>query len=59
MDLNEVVCFCMDVTGQAIVDAIKNGAATVEEIQEATGAGTVCGGCLDQIEMILNEYKDK
>ena len=30
------------------------GAKTVEEIQEATGAGTVCGGCLDDIQMILD-----
>ena len=28
---------------------------TVEEVQDATQAGTVCGGCIPDIEEILNE----
>jgi len=28
---------------------------TVEEVQEATQAGTVCGGCIPDIEEILSE----
>lgn len=56
MDLNETVCFCMGVTGQEIVDAIKGGATTLEAVQEATGAGTACGACIDQIEELLKEY---
>jgi NAD(P)H-nitrite reductase large subunit len=30
---------------------------TVEEVQEETTAGTVCGGCVPDIEDILNEPK--
>ncbi len=40
-----VVCECNDVHYKEIMDAIKNGACTVEEIMKATGAGTVCGLC--------------
>ena len=36
-----------------IIDAINSGAGTIEEIQEATGAGTVCGGCISDIEELL------
>ena len=54
MDREEIICHCMEVTAGAIRDAAAAGAKTVEEIQEATGAGTVCGGCLDDIQMILD-----
>lgn len=46
MDPNETVCFCNDVTRGMIKDAIESGAKTLEEVQEATGAGNACGGCL-------------
>ncbi len=53
MDRDEVVCNCMGVTASEIIDAINSGAGTIEEIQEATGAGTVCGGCISDIEELL------
>ncbi len=40
-----VVCECNDVHYKEIMDAIKNGACTVEEIMQATKAGTGCGLC--------------
>jgi NAD(P)H-nitrite reductase large subunit len=43
----------MGVTAGEIIDAINSGAGTIEEIQEATGAGTVCGGCISDIEELL------
>ena len=52
---NRVICNCMDVDYLTIKEAIANGATTVEEIQEATGAGTACGGCIPDIEAILAE----
>lgn len=57
MDLNETVCHCMGVTAGEIKAAIEAGAKTVEEIQEATSAGTGCGGCVETIEQLLDEYK--
>ena len=45
----------MGVTAGEIQDAIEGGASTVEEVQEATGAGTVCGGCLEEIQKMVEE----
>lgn len=55
MSENRVICHCMDIDYLTIKEAIANGATTVEEIQEATGAGTACGGCITEIEEILAE----
>ena len=57
MSDENVICTCMDVTAGAIKDAFENGAHTVEDIQNATGAGTICGACLDEIEHLLGELK--
>ena len=48
MDLNETICFCNDVTIGMIKDAL-------EDVQAQTGAGTVCGGCLDNIQAVIDE----
>ena len=45
----------MGITAGEIREAIEKGAKTVEDIQEATGAGTVCGGCISDIEKLLKE----
>ena len=55
MDLNETICFCNDVTAGMIKDAIESGAKTLEDVQEATGAGIACGGCLDNIQALIDE----
>ena len=34
------VCGCMNVSLEAVVNAVKNGANTVEKVGEITGAGT-------------------
>ncbi len=41
------VCGCKEVSLKAVVDAVKNGADTVEKVGEVTGAGTGedCGRC--------------
>ena len=38
-------CKCKNVSIETIVNAVKNGADTVEKVGEATGAGTACGRC--------------
>ena len=45
----------MGVTVGAIKEAFRNGAHSVTDIQDATGAGTVCGACLGEIELLLNQ----
>ena len=53
---NEEICNCMGVTREEIVNACKSGnLTTVEEVGEATGAGTGCCGCCPDIQAILDE----
>ncbi len=54
MAANKTICHCHDVDYLTIRMAMVNHTArTVEEIQEITGAGTGCGGCIPEIEAIL------
>jgi bacterioferritin-associated ferredoxin len=56
MEKDELICTCMEVYKSTIVEAIKEkGLKTVEEVGEATGAGTVCGQCQDIIKEMLDE----
>lgn len=50
---NKVICRCRNIDYISIRKAMIAGARTVEEIQEMTGAGTACGGCIPEIEKIL------
>lgn len=56
MDLNKTVCYCMSVTSGMIKEAVEAGARTPEEVQAATGAGTVCGSCLEDIRRLVEEF---
>lgn len=52
----------MSVTNGMIKDAVDSGADTLEEVQEITGAGTVCGACLDDVQRLVDffvEERDK
>jgi len=50
---DRIICHCKQVSYSGIKKAMVNGARTIEEIKEITGAGTGCGGCLEEIEKIL------
>lgn len=56
MNLEKIVCNCMNVTSGMIKDAVDAGADTLEKVQKATGAGTVCGGCLDDVERLVDFF---
>ncbi|NPA27559.1 MAG: (2Fe-2S)-binding protein [Epsilonproteobacteria bacterium] len=55
MDDIYVVCVCNHVHYKEIIDAIKEGACSVEEIMEKTKAGTGCGLCKSSKEDIAGE----
>ncbi len=57
MDRDQVICPCLDVTAGQIMDAYEDGAVTADAIKEATGAGSICGACLDEIEDLISELK--
>lgn len=49
------VCGCKGVSLQSVIDALRNGADTVEKIGAVTGAGTGenCGRCKVLVENII------
>lgn len=56
------VCICKGISRSSIKSAIARGAATLEEVQKATGAGSgSCGGkrCTPKILELLNTKSDK
>lgn len=55
MDMKKTVCNCHEVTIGQIADAIENGADSLEKVQEATSAGTGCGGCVDYLTNVVEE----
>lgn len=62
MNLDKVVCYCLNITNGMIKDAVDAGASTLEEVQEKTGASTVCGACLDNVQHLVEffvEERDK
>ena len=56
MDLDKVVCNCLGVTNGMIKDAVEAGASSLEEVQEATSAGTACGGCIENVEHLIEQF---
>lgn len=50
-----IVCYCQNISYDQIVEAIHNGAHTIEAIIEATNAGIACGTCIEDLENILDE----
>lgn len=59
MDMEKTVCYCLHITNGMIKEAVDNGATTLEEVQQATGAGTVCGTCLDNVRHLVDEFVSK
>ena len=51
------VCTCKQVALQTVVDAVKNGANTVDDVKNITKAGTGCGRCEGLIESIIKAKK--
>lgn len=54
--MNETVCFCAGVTVGDIKTAVEAGHTTLEAVQEATGAGTHCGGCLEKVVELVEKF---
>lgn len=50
---NDIICICMCVPKKQIQEAIFDGCASVEEVSNKTGAGSVCGSCIPLIRAML------
>ena len=58
MDKFTTICSCKGVKKSTIIDAINNGASTVNEVWKATNTGNgSCNGkrCGEKIDKILNQ----
>lgn len=55
MNEDEIICNCIGTTVKDIMDAMNNGAKTIEDIEELTQAGTVCGACVADIEALMEK----
>jgi NAD(P)H-nitrite reductase large subunit len=53
MQSAQQICVCYDVYSDEILQAIQNGADTVEKISELTYACQGCGSCRLKIEAML------
>ena len=53
-DKGPIVCSCMTVGTNEILDAIHTGHTTVTSVGEATQAGTNCGSCRAEISGMIN-----
>lgn len=53
---DKTLCFCIGLTEKEVREAIiSKNLKTVEEVGEATKAGTGCGGCQPNIQQLLDE----
>ncbi|WP_082614458.1 (2Fe-2S)-binding protein [Mycobacterium sp. Root265] len=47
------VCLCTGATDTQVLDAIRGGASTSREVDEACGAGAQCGRCRRTVRTLL------
>ena len=59
MNRRKEACHCKNVTYGMIEDAIRNGADTVEQVMEATGAGKGCGKCRDFLACLIRDILEE
>lgn len=52
-DLHKNLCTCMDVPRMDIINAIVNGATTLEEVKKQTYATMGSGCCIQQVERLI------
>lgn len=52
-NLDKNLCVCMDVPKMDIINAIANGATTVEEVKKQTCATMGSGCCVQQVERLI------
>ena len=52
-------CHCKNVTYGMIEDAIRNGANTLQQVMDATGAGKGCGKCKEFLEYLIRDLQDE
>ncbi len=59
MNPDKVICPCKKVTKGQVLEAMKAGATSFRQVSEATGAGSKCGHCKDDIKKFMKKHRDK
>ena len=59
MNLEKTVCHCLQITNGMIKDAVYSGANSLEDVQKETGADSACGACLDDVERLVDYFKEE
>jgi len=60
MEKDPIICTCLEIKQSQIENVIKEkNLQSVEEVQNETEAGTVCGGCVDDIFVIIEKIQGK
>ena len=59
MNRRKEACHCQNVTYGKIEDAVRNGADTVQQVMELTGAGKGCGKCKEFLEYLVRDIREE
>jgi bacterioferritin-associated ferredoxin len=51
-----IICHCGVVTDRAVVAAIDEGARTLAQVCQISGAGQKCGGCIYSVKQVLCQH---
>jgi len=51
-----IVCQCQVISDHTVAATIDDGARTLGQVCQMTGAGQKCGGCIFSLERILCEH---
>ncbi len=55
-----IICTCNEISAEEIEKAIREKQLkTIEEVGDETTAGTMCGGCVDEIYLLLEKINGK
>ena len=54
-----IVCLCKSVSDRDVAKAIANGAESVDEIVQCTGAGSGCGTCRQGLQQAIDMSSGK
>ena len=49
------VCLCQAVKDAEIMDAVRDGHASLDALADKLGVGTGCGGCLEYTEALIEK----
>jgi len=53
-----IVCICRNVKTSQIVEAVKGGASSLDEVRELTGAARCCGKCQFMVNALVTDNSD-